>query len=538
MPFDLPPPVPPVQAEARVLQTRSREARADDTLIRYKIGDYRLFISGNRHLARDRIDDVLSQARTPSQAVRFLNALYTAEGHPLVNLRYAAAGHTIHVRVEEGRLVAVDAPEILRPFLVDLVGAEQITRSDLESRRLLAGLKAGRAGKNVSAHFEVDPDDRKRYTLVLEQTDVPDHQPVEWTATFGNPGNRFLGRYFGFTDVSAKLGNGDVIDAGYGTAFTGLGDPRNGTDYDNYRLSYNTVNAWGLYSLEGSYTEYGIEDRFNDARFADEREQAEILDIRLNGNQFLYADDDTRLILEEQLQYVDSTVDFTGGRALTTDGALPLRGTSVQDESYGAARVGVSASQDARLFGRPLNLSGGTGYKRGLGGHVDNLISTDRTADFDVYDANFTTRYTLAHDWQLSLHGKGQLSDDDTLPEQQQWVLGGSDNLSAFLPGTLFGDTGMYGRFQVQTPRWHVLSRPVRLAAFIEGGTAEFENGGTPTTTASDYGLKLEVSPLPHLELSAYVADSLGTSHVDDVYGEGFAERNEADFFFNVKATF
>ena len=36
-------------------------------------------------------------------------------------------------------------------------------------------------------------------------------------------------------DKTATLlisGNGDVIDAGYGTAFTGLGDPRNGTDYE------------------------------------------------------------------------------------------------------------------------------------------------------------------------------------------------------------------------------------------------------------------------------------------------------------------
>jgi hypothetical protein len=538
MPFDLPPPVPPVQAEVRTLEAQADTARAADNLLREPVGRYELLISGNRYLDSARIHEVVSQANTPSQAVRFLNALYAAEGHPLVNLAYAADGETIHVHVNEGRITAVQAPPMLRGFFEDVIDKNRVTRRDLEPGRLLAGIKAGRAGHEVEAHYEVDEANRNRYTLVLEQNDVPDYQPVEWTTTFGNPGNRFLGRYFGFTDLSAKLPNGDMLGAGYGTAFTGLGDPRNGTDYDNYRLSYSTVNAWGLYSLEGSYTEYGIEDRFNQRLFDNEREEAEILDVRLNGSQFLHADNDTRLILEEQLQYVDSTVDFTEGRALTNAGSLGLAGTSVQEENYGAARVGLTASQDAQLFGRPLHASAGAGYKRGLGGHVDNLISTDRTADFDVYDANFVGRYTLAHDWQLSLHGKGQLSDDDTVPEQQQWVLGGSDNLAAFLPGTLFGDTGMYGRFQVQTPRWSLFSRPLRLAAFIEGGTAEFENRGTPTTTASDYGLKLEYSPLPHVELAAYVADSLSTSHIDDVYGDGFAERNEADFFFNVTTRF
>ncbi|GAB3676566.1 ShlB/FhaC/HecB family hemolysin secretion/activation protein [Salinisphaera aquimarina] len=536
MPFDLPPPVPPMQAEVAPLRQRDMRARRAGRIIAYDIGPYRIEIAGNSYLQRERVLSIIAQASTPSQAIRLLTALYTADGHPLVNLDYAADGNTILVQVNEGYLAAIEAPPRLLPFFDRLVGERDIERSDLEPARLLAQIKAGRAGYDVNAAYRVDPNDPTRYTLVLDGARKLDYQPLTWTTTFGNPGNRFLGRYFGFTNLKGRLPNGDTVALGYGAAFTGLGNPRNGTDYDNYSVAYTTVNRFGLYGLSATYTEYGIKDRFDDRLFVGERERARIVDVGASGNQFIYADRSTRLILEEQLQYVKSDLEFTDGDGLVTNGRLPLNGLSLQDEEYGAARVGLTASHTRYVFGREINISGGGGYKHGFG-DIDNVIASDRSADFARYDGKFTVRYHLPSEWVLSLHGKGQLSGGDTLPQQQQWVLGGSDNLSAYLPGVLVGDSGAYGRVQLQTPRWFLFSRPLRLAAFVEAGSARYENSVQPDVSASDYGLKLEASPLPHLEVSAYVANGLSSSNLD-VYDDDFKRRNEADFFFTVKTEF
>ena len=584
MPLDLPPPLPPQQAEVAVLEQRHTAA---DEVIELEVGQYTLLVTGNTYLSEERIRQVTSAGRTPSQVVLLLNALYPADGHILVNVQYAREGQsdTIYVHVNEGYLAEVDAPPAIAPFFDSFEGQRGLTKQDMEPMRVLAELKSERAGYTMTSSYSVAPEDPAAFTLVIDGRENPEHDPFDLTAAFGNPGNRFLGRYFGLASAKYSLDNGDQIGLGYAHGFTDLGSSRGGESYGRGDLSYSTVTSWGLYGLSGSYTEYEVSGLFdspatadgsNQLVFQDDRESAEIVEVKLTGNQFLYANDDSRWLLEQELAYVDSTLTIDEGRLVATsnggsdasdpalgellDGLLggllddllgngggggttesiSLAGQQIQDERYGTARLGTTYSDSWTLFEQRGSLNVGAGYKRGFGGEIRNtLTDAERTNEFNLFDASLKTSYRLPYQMLASIQLKGQFSLDDRVPQQQQWVLGGPDNLSAYLPGILVGDTGAYGRFQVQLPRWRVFSRPYRFSLFVETGMAQFEGDNKPfgragTQRATDAGIKLEFAPLDNIQLTVHAAQGLSESGVPD----NVIESAESDVYFNLKGEF
>ncbi|MEQ8798609.1 MAG: hypothetical protein RJQ08_16355 [Salinisphaeraceae bacterium] len=579
MPLDLPPPLPPQQAEVAVLEQRNAAA---DRVIELEVGQYTLLVTGNTYLSEERIRQVTSAGRTPSQVVLLLNALYPADGHILVNVQYAREGQsdTIYVHVNEGYLAEVDAPPAIAPFFESFEGERGLTKQDMEPMRVLAELKSERAGYTMTSSYSVDPANPAAFTLVIDGREDPDHDPFDLTAAFGNPGNRFLGRYFGLANAKYSLDNGDQIGLGYAHGFTGLGSSRGGEKYGRGDLSYSTVNAWGLYGLSGSYTEYEVSGLFdspasadggNQLVFQDDRESAEIVEVKLTGNQFLYADEDARWLLEQELAYVDSTLTIDEGQLVASGGngggdpilgglldgllgdllggltgggggmdSVSLAGQRIQDERYGTARLGTTYSDSWTLFDQRGSLNVGAGYKRGFGGEIENtLTDAERTNEFNLFDASLKTSYRLPYQMLASIQVKGQFSLDDRVPQQQQWVLGGPDNLSAYLPGILVGDTGAYGRFQVQLPRWRVFSRPYRFSVFVETGMAQFEGDNKPfgradTQRATDAGIKLEFAPLDNIQLTVHAAEGLSESGIPDNVLDGA----ESDVYFNIKGEF
>ena len=536
MPLDLPPPLPPQQAEVAVLERRAGAAEGGP--ITLEVGKFRLLVHGNTLLEEARIREVTDVARTPSQAILLLNALYSADGHPFVTVQYARDGQTIYVQVNEGYLAEVDAPPTLQPYFEPFEGQRNVTASDIEPARILAELKATRAGYTMSGKYSVDPDDPEALTWTIDGKAVPDHDPWKLSATFGNPGNRFLGRYFGLASAEYAAPNGDLYSLGYAHGFTGLGSSRGGEAYDSGTFNYSTVSRWGLYGLNASYTDYEVTNLF--PVFVDDREDAEIIEAGLTGSQFLYASDASRWTLEQSLEYVDSTIEFTDDQVTVVGGQqLLVDDQPVQDEQYGAARLGTTASHSWQLFERNGNVNGGIGYKRGFGGHIDSDLSdARRTRDFDIIDASFDAAYELPWNMLVGFNAKTQQSRNDRLPQQQQWVLGGPDNLSAFLPGVLVGDSGTFARLRLQLPPGDIVEGlRYRFSLFVEGGRSKFENADGAlgeTRSLSDAGIKLEVALRQNLQLTVHVAEKLSDSNVPDET----LDAADSDAFFNVRAQF
>lgn len=571
MPLYLPPPLPPQQAEVSVLEKRNASAQKDQ-IIEFDLQKYRILITGNTYLSEARIRAVVSVAKTPSQAILLLNALYTADGHLFVNTQYARNGNTIYVHVNEGYLAKVDAPPSIEPFFSGFEGEHGLTPADIESKRILAELKASRAGYTMSGKYSVDPNNPEAFIWTIDGKPIPDHKPWQVGAAFGNPGNRFLGRYFGLANGSYNTANGDTFGLGYAHGFTSLGNSRGGQDYNRGSLNYGTVTPWGLFGADAAYTHYSVDGLFGNPVIdnsganggglggllgnlpllgpilgpilggnqgaggpgttrLNDKEHAYIVEANLNGSQFLFANEDTRWVLEEKLQYVDSVIKF--------DSPAELSGIKIQDEQYGAARLGTTVSTSWSLFEHNGNVEGGFGYKRGFAGHVrSDLSDPQRTNNFNILDSKLNTAYELPWNMLLGLRLKGQYSVDDRVPQQEQWVLGGPDNLSAFLPGVLVGDTGSFGNLRLQLPPGSVFGTlRYRFSLFVEAGTAEFEQARgifKGTGSASDAGVKLEVALYKNFQVSLYSAKRLSDNNIP----KQVRDDSETDFFFNVQANF
>lgn len=568
MPLDLPPPLPPQQAEVSVLEKRNASA-SKDQVIEFNLDKYRILITGNTYLSEERILSVIRVAKTPSQAILLLNALYTADGYLFVDTQYAREGNTIYVQVNEGYLAEVDAPPSIEPYFKKFEGRHGLTPTDIEPRRILAELDATRAGYTMTGKYSVDPDNPEAFTWTIDGERIPDHKPWQVGAAFGNPGNRFLGRYFGLANASYNAANGDTFGLGYAHGFTSLGNSRGGQDYNRGSLSYSTVTPWGLYGVDGAYTDYSVRGLFGSVTTnntgggnnnggllgslpiigglfggqgggqsagqgttaLNDKEDAYIAEINLTGNQFLYANEDTRWVLEQKLQYVDSVIEFSSPEQLD--------GVHIQDEQYGAGRLGTTVSTSWSLFDRNGNVEGGFGYKRGFAGHVrSDLSDPQRTKNFNILDSKLDTAYELPWNMLLGLKLKGQYSIDDRLPQQEQWVLGGPDNLSAFLPGVMVGDTGAFGNLRLQLPPGDLFGKlRYRFSLFIEAGTSEFEQARGAfkgTRSASDAGVKLEVAAYKNYQVTLYSAQKISDKNISrDVLNDA-----ETDFFFNVQANF
>ena len=86
---------------------------------------------------------------------------------------------------------------------------------------------------------------------------------------------------------------------------------------------------------------------------------------------------------------------------------------------------------------------------------------------------------------------------DTIMPQNQQWVLGGFGNLTAWLPAILVGDSGTLLRATVQSPPWRWKEVSVSGNAFVEAGlvNTHYTPAGKPANrAASDAGLSVSGS--------------------------------------------
>lgn len=516
MPISLPPPIPPQQAEVGILEARHEQAQAKGNVIVLDSGKYQLLVSGNSYLKKKKIKSVTRKGNNPSAKVLLLNALYLSKGHILVNIQYARDGRIIYVQVNEGVLKRIDGPPVPKAFFAKFKGVQDLTKSQLAPELVLAERRAMRAGYKVSLHYSVDPLHPSSYTLDIDTQPDPSHKSVDSILTFGNPGNRFLGRYFGLAHVNIKSPTGDVYGINYAHGFINLGTPRGGDAYNSVQLSYSRVNPFGMFGVSGSYSHYKFHNQF--PTIPDDHIKATTYEGALTGSQILLTQPGSRLVLQEKAGYVDAK------RTLTKASGLPI-GLRLLDEHFAFAQLGVAGNRAWQFLGRRGNLSGHVDYVRGFAGSVDNFLAfaDRRTAHFNVFQGELKAAYSLPRNLTVNMNLRGQLSPGDRLPLHQQFVLGGPASLRAWLPGILVGDTGAYANLNLELPRWHVLGMPLRFTFYIEGGMANYEDvsSGVPrilrqTRSAADGGAKLEIQLLDSISAVFYAALPIADHNLGD----------------------
>lgn len=509
MAIDLPPLPPPELSDIQTLKPLTSNAGIELTAAGYPVR-----IAGVTLLDPDEVKTALSPAKDLSQLVRALNALYRLNGYIAVRLLYVLDGKTLLVHVSEGCIREIDTPPRLQDYLDDLIGDCALTAARYTQAKQLPDLLTDRAGQNVTteARFEGTGKD---VTLYLESTPDEDYDRTEWSLTFGNPGNRFLGRYFAGAGVRHHTHRGTELTAAYTRALTSLGrNPSGGKGLDALQLGAGFVHPWGLFSASGSYVEYEQELAGFDL-------EAEIGQFELAGQQLLPSRPTARWVVSEKLLYVDSQIEE------------PTSGLDLQDETYPAIELGTVYSEAFNLFNLPLSGQAGIALRHGLGDQDGSFPISGRRADFLLARPNGSLTWNMQDKRSLALSLNGQFTSD-SLPQQQQWVLGGHTTMSAWLPGVLIGDSGIHLKLEYQHTPWQLRERPLKLSAFAELGEAEFEDLPSPLDERrrlSDAGLRLNYEICDGLTLEGVAAVPIS----DDGLAQDFLDDLRSDAFFSLR---
>lgn len=444
MAIDLPPALPPQLVDVASIQA-SASAGASTAYKRFT-----LYLDDKPVcLEAPMLPEAAEDADTLSDVVRALARSCYAAGHPSSQILYARDGDTIYVTAADRVLGRINLPPEYAGFFEGLVG-EAITDKALEPRRALAGAKADRHGEDLQLGMQLQQDD----TVVLGAQASRDKASGKLTPQFGNLGNRFVGRYLAALDVEQSFRRGWTVQAATRTALRGLNDD-NGVRADRYneqQLGVSAITAWGVFGVTGRAVQF---DDIEDAAlpFA-----ATIEHGSLNWASVLLASFRYRLTATVEVERIDRETELRPGDTLAFR------------EAYTAIGAGAGYEHKLALGGRNLTLSGSVGLSKGLGDEDNALTNAD--LGYTLFRPQVGARYTLPANWAIDLGVQAQVSSD-IVPEQKQWVIGGTESLHAFLPGVAAGDEGHAARLQLTAPS--VTLGPVELTGRIFAETAEAE---------------------------------------------------------------
>lgn len=494
MPVALPPPLPPQQGEVFAL----RRAESHPVIT---VAGYRLHVLGPRLLDGERLRAAMDQVDSLSNAVRRLTLAHYAAGYPTAQLTYALDGQDLYVLVRTGRIIDARAPRELSPYFRGLEREAVLTDSVLEPRRLLASVHADRAGLDAGAALRP-----RGEGYLLDLTPVvagPAQSAVK--AELSNPGNRYVGRYF--TDLALRhaWSTGDEVALSWRHGLPGLDDDTDTQRYDEEVLGFSRVTPFGLFGISGHRLDYRLE---REAVETDGRLQQ----LELSWFTPIAASFRERWTVNLRLDYTDQTEDVGAAE-------------SVQQERYASLEGGGVYS--TRL--RDWELDAGLQLRRGLRDQTAGAAELDYLA----LRPRLRLQREFGGRWRGSLQAQGQWSGD-TVPEQSQFLLGGLDNVTAWLPGVAVGDRGAVlqtalGYRETRFAPWSAGAR-----VFAEYGVAaSSEADGSPVELA-DAGVALSLAYRQTLELQLAAAAPLASR------GIARAEREDAEagLLFRVAATF
>lgn len=485
---------------------------------------YHYIVTGNTLLPPILIERTLATTATPKDALASLLKLYQNKGYPLVALTGNVVGKTINIAVFQGMLTEVQTPPALAPFFRGLSDHETIQKNDLLRDQIRASSYADRSGKNLEVNLSPasNPGGSALTVTALKQ---PDYFPLSGSLTFGNYGSRYSSGYVTGGNVAANLTHGIQITANFLQGLPGLRQASLGSNYYQNGAGASIVTPYGIYGVTTSWTHY----RLGKATYP-LNPDGNVFSYQINGMQLLYVDDATRASVTEAFNRV-----YYHETALNDFYTL-------LNQQYNYLSLGTNINHGLTIDGLPGNLNAAIVFNLGASGASGTLVDGKPgapTSHFRYTNGTLSYQQNLPYGLQATLTGQAQIAAD-TLPSQQQWVLGGLGNLPAWEPGVISGDSGYTGRIELDAPALQRFNTTALLGAFLDVGGSTFRTpaaGTSPWQTLSDVGLSLKLQ-LPY-QFSATAMTALPIENNGfNVVGRRDLHTNRLDAFFVVQKGF
>ncbi|NII12389.1 ShlB/FhaC/HecB family hemolysin secretion/activation protein [Oleiagrimonas sp. C23AA] len=478
-------PTPQQQAE------RARVLHLDAPAITATSHGYHYTVRGNTLLDAQYIKDVITRSPSPRDAVGALKKAYAAKGYFLAAIVGRSKGNQVRIQVVQGRLTHVDGPKGLARFFTGLKGDDRVRNTDVIRQSTLAQQYAATNGQLPQISFKPAPEVGGS-TMDIGTKPLKNARWWGGSFTTGNFGNRYAGHYLAQLQGYARH-DGFTLQATRTRALTGLDKNTAGAYYAATSANLSWVTPLGTYQLDDSFTKFKL-----GKAFAPLYPLGHIHVYGISGQQLLYADDSTRWTTSEGWHHIrDRESVFNGIYSLHDQKYMVFDGSTTYAKRFGG------------LFKHAASISLTGGIKLG-GSRGDSGLAPQTgapTGHFQIYTASAELTQSLPYDFNTQLSLSGQASTD-TLPSYEQWVLGGVNNLTAYLPGTIVGDRGYLGRFTVNGPQWAFWGLRARPSVFTEYGATRYSfiaQGAPKWQSLGDIGAGLQLSA-PGAHTSALLA--------------------------------
>jgi hemolysin activation/secretion protein len=484
------PPIPPAEPpQAAIVAPAAQNAQP----IVVDSNGYHYQVTGSTLVPIATVQSIIESAPGPKEALEGLNRAYQTAGYFLVAIGAQVQEKLVAIRVVEGRITEKEISDGLAPYYAGIEDRAGLTRNELIRRTAMAELYAARQGMRPKINFT--PGSTLGGTKVAA-SEEPIAGAKQWNAGLGfnNLGSRYSSRYTAAANGAVRPGGGLELTASYTQGIPGLSDDSAGSSYHAAVIGGSIVTPWGLYGLSYTSIDYVIGEVT-----APLFPSGEIRTAAINGTQLAFANDTARWTFTESLSRIENLQTGFEGLYMITD------------QNYNVASVGTGYNQSFALLGQNANIGVGITVSKGFSDRAGTFLPDNPGVPnprFALVQANASYSQALPAGYTAGVTLSGQYADS-TVPQNQQWVLGGFGNLTAWLPAALVGDSGALARVTVNSPGWAWEGAGMTLSAgaFLEGGIARLHNRpvGDPVTRGlGDVGLS--VSGVVHTGTSLSLA--------------------------------
>lgn len=499
---------PPFIPPSHSITVIERQLPYSGKAVRKTSHGYRYTVMGNTLLRPAYIEKLLLTVKDPQEAITKLSAAYRRAGYFLTAVTASINGKDVALSVIEGEITQKSIPDGLRWFYGGIDHRQSINYDSILRRTLNAESYAARNGQRLQIGFSpaLEPGGS---ALNVQTAPIPNYLPVSGNLIFGNYGSRYASRYMAGMNLNLHPGKGIQISGNFTQGLTGLTASTSGSQFYSGGVGVSTITPWGTYGFNTQWTRYrlGIYGALDNV--------GTVHTYAFTGNQLLYATDRSRFSANESLTHVANVISYLGGAFVLTD------------QKYDYYSLGLTYSRGYNLLGQAGSATLNATYNQGISGRRGSFATYDQSGNptprFHYVNAGLTVQQSLPLGFSTQISASGQWSPN-TLPQQQQWVLGGFGSLSAWYPGILVGDSGYQGRINVQTPSLNRLGLSTSASLFFETGgvtNAVLYPGTPPWQSLSDVGIGINISTHFGTTISAVAALPVASSAVSSAVREG-----------------
>jgi len=510
MPIEFPPPPTPVQGEVASLQ-----ADANQGAVQVVVAGYTLYVHAPGVLDEADVTAATAGLDDLSNAVRSLANAAQRKGVLVPKTLYVRNGNDIYVSIYPGTIGNVSAPEELTPYFDDLGKGQPVTIGAFEKKRLLAGIHANRMGAGYVPVFT--PAEGDAFDLTLKPT-AEGVNPGSVRVNLSNVGNRFTGREF--LDLDARRGtpDGDEFSVLARTAASviKIDDVEPGSDYHEYQLGWSRVTPIGLFGVSGRYLDY--RQQIQSTAF-----NGELWTVDAGYTGILLSNTTSRVTVQGKVDYIYKRLE------------LDSSGQVFQKEPYPSIEIGTAWSTSFNVLSQSLLSVASLTARQGVLASEGKALTT-KDLDYWLVRPGYSLRSQgspFVGEFQFALQ-----YSDVSVPEQQQWIVGGIGSLQAYVPGVAVGDRGLLARLVGEYAGASLYGVTLKPRAFVEFGAAEYSNpsAGLPSgqQTLTDVGGEIVLGFEPWFETALTAAVPVQHSGVT----KQVRDDARADFFFRLTAKF